>query len=52
MEFLNVTKVNPEREQTTIAIKSEIISHAETKFAKIMELDGITCEDIMNSLNI
>ena len=36
----------------TTSIKSEIISHCESKFAKIMELDGITCEDIMKSLNI
>ena len=35
----------------TTSIKSEIISHCESKFAKIMELDGITSEDIMKSLN-
>lgn len=32
-------------------MKSQFVSHLETKFEKIMELDGITSEDLMNSLS-
>jgi len=34
-----------------INMKSQFISHLETKFEKIMELDGITSEDLMASLS-
>ena len=36
----------------TLFIKSEIVSHCESKFAKIMKLDGITSKDIRDSLNL
>lgn len=51
MEFLNDPNLQQQKHATS-SIQSEIISHCESKFAKIMELDGITCDDIMKSLNI
>ena len=39
-------------EKDTINIRSEIISHCQSKFKQIMELDGLTSRDIMSSLNV
>ena len=35
-----------------IGIQAEIISHAESKFLEIMEMDGITAADLMKSLSL
>ena len=34
-----------------IHMKSELISHLETKFEELMQIDGISSEDVMNSLS-
>ena len=52
IEFSNLQQRHQNKQDDTIFIKSDIVSHCESKFAKIMELDGITSQDIKDSLNL